>query len=1323
MTLKPATRFACLATFLLTIGSIASASTTNPPAHPATSKKVAAYGKLPLQFEVNQGQADPRVKMLARGQGYNILLQPTTATFDLHRTAKGHESSQEAVRMSFVGASQNATLTAEQKLPGYVNYMVGPDHSNWQTGVSTFAQVRATAIYPGVDAIYYGTGRQLEFDMVVAAGADASAIQLAIVGANPVLGANGELVLAAGQRPKAEDIRLRRPVLYQNSQTSNGRRELVEGAFTVAADGTVGFKIGAYDHTRELVIDPILSYASYFGGAGEDEINGTAINASNQLYAVGQSYSASLPGTAGEFQTGKPTPGGHSAFITKFSADGTTVLWTTFLAGSQDDFATSVAVGSADQPYIAGYTNSCGANNSIPGVQPNTAVRFPFTSDAVQTFCSPVGDGANLAGNGGGNTEVNGASYDAFLVKLSSDGKTELYGTPLGGSNNDFASSVVLDATGQVYLVGETSSTSFTDCNGNTRCTSQPTYPGGVGISNYPTTGNAFYTNTTESRMYSSTDPNTGISTGPADEQGFLTVLSADLHSIVYSSLIGGGVLGGSGNGTSATNGIAIAVNANGIAYIGGNTSSAHWPVSSNAFAKTCANAGAANSTCNLTGWLAAFDPTKSGASSLLFSTYVNGVTAGTAQAGGNLNPSSDVYGLTTDSTGNAVVTGDTNATDFPTTQGTLQPACVKFGDGNGDANVCDFEAYVTKVSPAGSIVWSTFLGPTVADGGPVRGMGVALDAKDNVFALAINSSTKVPLKNSVATLLGTDAYLVELSPDASTLTMGTFLGAGGGISVNTNALHLDAQENAYFGGSQGYNTYGGTYLPATPGAFQSSLMGNADGFVIKFITQQQPSATALTVSPATTAKPTDTVTLTATVTTTSTLTGSYLPTGVVTFLNGSTSVGTAALNAKGVATFSGMLPAGTYTITANYPGDAGFNASVSPAAPTLTVTSATATTTALSVVPTTSAYGTSATLTATVMAGNSPATSGVVTFTAGSLTLGTANINASGVASLSVKPAVGVYSVIAAYAGTATQGMPNGFAPSTSAGTALTITKASTTAVLTSSNANAGTGVNVTLTATVSTVATGVTAPGGLVTFMNGTTSLGTATVGAGGMATLVTSFSTAGIDSLTAVYAGDTNYTGSTSAALMQVAVTPSFTVAASPASLTIARGSTGTTTLTFTPAGGYSGLVSLSCGTLPSKATCTFSPASVTLAGSPVSSTLTISTGSLMANLILPTLKKVGHGEVFSASTAVLPAMLFGLLLCFRRKQFRKWTGLTVLLLATSLGVIAGMTTGCSSSPSSSGSNGANATPAGSYTISVTGTATSGTPQAISIVVVVQ
>lgn len=185
------------------------------------------------------------------------------------------------------------------------------------------------------------------------------------------------------------------------------------------------FRLGAYDHSREFIIDPVISYAGYFGGAGEDEINGSALNASNQLYAVGQTHSAALPGATGEFQSARD-PGKnsnyHDAFVTKFSADGSSIVWTTYLSGGFDDFATVVAVNAQDQAYVVGYTQSCGA--------PNTGARFPFTADAVQTLCSPDVLGFN-------NYESVGSSYDAYLMELSADGKSVLYGTPLGGSDND----------------------------------------------------------------------------------------------------------------------------------------------------------------------------------------------------------------------------------------------------------------------------------------------------------------------------------------------------------------------------------------------------------------------------------------------------------------------------------------------------------------------------------------------------------------------------------------------------------------------------------------------------------------------------------------------------------------------------------------------------------------------------------------------------------------------------------------------------------------------------------------------------------------------
>ncbi len=1281
-----------------------------------------AYGKVPLYFERNDGQADPAAKFVAHGPGYSILLQPAEATLLLHHPVSGKTDRLkphapeplETVRLTMLGTDPAASMAAAQPTSSYVNYMNSSNHKDWHLGVPTSLQARTTGLYPGIDVVYYGNDqRTLEYDFTVAPGADAAAIRMAVTGAKPVTAVDGSLRLQTGSTAAAQDLRFGKPVLYQQV---DGKRQPVEGAFTVADNGEVGFHVGTYDHTRVLVIDPIISYASYFGGSSDDGIYATALNAAGQLYAVGASKSLDLTGTTGEFQ---PTNVGTAynnnypaAFVTKFSTDGSAILWTTYLSGIGDSVANGIAVNAADQPYVVGYTDACGSGgttNTTPG-------EFPFTATAVQTLCNAQVLGFN-------NYESNSGGADAFLVKLSSDGKSELYGTPLGGSQTDIANSVVLDAAGKVYITGVTLSTQYVFSSNPSRYSDVPSYPvnnhgvAAIGLSNFPTTASAFYTNTTESKnnavTCSSATPCPGLpdgsQSGPQDEQAFLTVLSADLGTIVYSSLLGGPVLGGSGNGTSATNGIAVAVNSNGIAYIGGNTSSAHWPVSAGAFAPTCANAGAANSTCNLTGWLAAFDPTKSGAASLLFNTYVNGQSAGKSSTGTTNFPGSDVFGLTTDSTGNVIATGDTNAVDFPTTTGTLQPSCVKFSDGNGNTGVCELEAFLTKVSPAGAIVWSTYLGATQADIGQTAGRALVTDTSNNVYLLANAGSSYLPIKTSLVTPNSSDYYVAELNSTATTLLAGTYIGIGGGFTPDNNSLSVDANGTVYFGGSQGYNTYGGTYLPVTSNAAQKTLKGNSDGFVFKLITQQQPSATALTVSPTGTATPTQTVTLTATLTTTSKLTGTLLPTGTVTFLNGTATVGTAKLNASGVATYTGTLAGGTYSITASYPGDTAFAASVSTATP-LTVSSAVATTTTETVAPAASTFGTAEVLTATVLAGTTPATGGTVTFTAGTLTLATATVNAQGIATATVTPAVGAYTVIANYAGTynATSN-PTGFAASLSVGAPLTITKAASTTALASSATTVGTAANFTLTATVPAAATGT------VTFNNGTVALGTGTV-TNGVATLTTSLATAGSYSLTAVYGGDTNFTGSTSSALSVTVAVPGFTVTANPSSLTIARGSTGTSTLTFTPVGGFTGTLTLSCGTLPAKITCTFNPATVTLAGSTVADTLTIGTGSLAA-LSIPARPGSRSNAVETSLAILLPGSLLALFGLSRRRNLTLRTPLLVLLAVVALGAM-GALSGCGNNNA-----GANATPAGTYTITVSVTGGTAATQSVPLNVVVQ
>jgi hypothetical protein len=1300
----------CAATLSFSgIAATAQTSAARSPGVPSPAKVAPNYGKLPLRFEPNRGQVDPSIQFLARGSHYSVLLQPRVATLVLnsedsspqkrHLHGKPATTSSASIRMTLEGANTQATLSPERALPGYVNYLSG-DKSQSHTGIPTYAATRATGVYPGIDLVYYGTERQLEYDFVVSPQSDPGLIHLSIAGAQPVIGPNGELQLHLAATQRENEIVVRKPVLYQQIE---GRRQPVEGRFTVATNGEVGFEVGSYDHSRELVIDPVISYGSYFGGSGEDEINGSALNSSNQLYAVGQTFSPTLPNSSGEFQSvGNAGNGGHDAFVTKFSADGSTVLWTTFLEGSQDDFATSVATNSSDQAYVVGYTNSCqGAGD--PGSS-STSVRFPFTSDAIQTLCSP-----NVIGFD--TFESNGGNYTTFLVKLSSDGKTELYGSPIGGSSGDYASSIVLDSTGRPYITGETSSTGYLLCSTvGPHCGDVPSYPidnhnnSGIGLANFPTTPNAFYTNTSESMLNSTYLPNggpgipPGSTQGPQDEQAFITILSADLHSFVYSSLIGGPDLGGCGNGACNTNGIAVAVNAAGQAFIGGNTSSAHWPVTSGAFAAACSNAGNANSQCPMTGWLAGFDPTKSGAASLLFSTYITGSSAGVDGNGNQLFPGGDVYGLATDSKGNVVVTGDNNANNFPTTTGSFEPACVQFSDGNGNSKRCA-SAFITKLSPTGTTLWSTYYTPKSNPGNFVIGQGVALDANDNVFVVGTSTSPTLPLVNTFTTngAQQDDAFIIELSPTGSSLLMGTYLGTGGGISLNNNSLHLDSSLNAYFSGYQGNNPYGGTYFPISPNAPVKSIGGSTDGWVAKLITQQQPSSIALQITPSSGA-PGTSISFTAKVTGQPAF---AMPTGTVTLSNGSTTFGTITL-AGGTGTFTTTaLVAGSYSVIATYSGDVVYAAS-STAAQTVSIQNTPSVT--LSATPSTTTIGTAVALKAIVSSSVGTPT-GTVYFLDGSNMLGSAVLSGGTATYSATALGVGTHSIMARYGG------DSNFATVTSSAQTVTVNLNTPAVALTATPASAQAGTTIALGATVT--GTGGT-PTGTVKFLDGTTTLATVNL-TGGTASYSATSLAVGTHSITASYSGDGSFSPLVSSA-QTVTITPiasSITALLNPAALTIKQGTTGTTTLTVTPVSGFTGTLNFSCSSLPSSASCGFSPVSLAFtsaSSAPQSSVLTVSTNSSTIGAMHP-LPSGSHG---GNQSGIFFAALLAFPLAFTRKGrnlLRRHSAISIalcLITLVGLGALSGCSTG-STSPSTAAT-----TPVGTYTIGVTlAGAPAGTP----------
>jgi hypothetical protein len=217
---------------LVLIAVLASAQDPSPSALP--HKTIAAsYGKLPLSIEPNQGQTDARVQFVSRGDGYTIFLSPTSATFALRRNVNGATSTESAVvRMDLLGANAKTAMQAQNRLPGVTNYLMGGTLRKWPTNLPTYAKARAQDVYPGVDLVYYGTQGQLEYDFVVAPGADLSRIRMTFAGATPVVDASGGLILPLASKEGPSDIRFRQPVLYQ---VVDGVRQPVSGRLAVAA--------------------------------------------------------------------------------------------------------------------------------------------------------------------------------------------------------------------------------------------------------------------------------------------------------------------------------------------------------------------------------------------------------------------------------------------------------------------------------------------------------------------------------------------------------------------------------------------------------------------------------------------------------------------------------------------------------------------------------------------------------------------------------------------------------------------------------------------------------------------------------------------------------------------------------------------------------------------------------------------------------------------------------------------------------------------------------------------------------------------------------
>jgi len=502
------------------------------------SPEGAPYGHLPMSFETNLGQTGPSIQFLSHGQGYTLFLRPDEAVLVLQgagSTAPANPHGQAAnqvdelsaaqVYMQLVGANPRANVAHEDRQITRTNYFLGNDPSKWLTDIPNYGRIRYRSVYDGIDLVYYGNQRSLEHDFEVGPGADPAKIVLGFHGAKTarVDPATGDLILTIGSGARHANLRLLKPVTYQES---NGSRIEIPSSYKLLPHRQVSFNIGRYDRSRPLIVDPVLVYSTYLGGSGAnghgDQGNGIAVDASGNAYIVGTTYSTNFPLSATPYQSQNNSAlAGHGStvFVSKFNPAGTALLYSTYLGGSGGDEGYAIALDSSGNAYVTGTTYS---------------QDFPVTCGVLQNVSFSFAN----------------AAPTTFVSKLNPSGSALVYSTYLGGTGNDstpsqgdVAQTVAVDSAGNAYVAGYTFSADF------------------------PVTTGAFQTHFTA---------------GPTTSNAFLTKLNPTATALVYSTFLGGSGSNGAGDYANS-----IAIDASGDAYIAGSTASANFPVTSGAFQTT----------------------------------------------------------------------------------------------------------------------------------------------------------------------------------------------------------------------------------------------------------------------------------------------------------------------------------------------------------------------------------------------------------------------------------------------------------------------------------------------------------------------------------------------------------------------------------------------------------------------------------------------------------------------------------------------------------------------------------------------------------------
>jgi hypothetical protein len=666
----------------------------------AKGKLLSSYGKIPLTFISNQGQMDPSVKFHSRGSGYGLFFSANEITLTLNRGLNNA-----AIQVQLLDSNPSSKMKGLNELPGKANYFVGNDPNKWHARIPMFTKVRASSVYPGIDLVYYGNQRQLEYDFIVAPGADAKAIKLGFKGSERIeIDSKGDLLIFI---PGGRAIE-RKPFVYQEA---GGLKNIIAGRWVLQGKNRASFEIGKYDGRKPLVIDPILSYSTYLGGVSGDYGIGIAVDASGAAYMTGRTF-GSFP-AVNAFQPIHGSAG--DVFVSKLNVEGTALVYSTYLGGNSDDEeGFGIAVDSSGAAYVTGYTSSS---------------NFPIANPLQ----------ANKAGG-----------RDAFITKLNAEGSALIYSTYLGGSGEDVSNDIAVDASGQVYLAGYTRSGNFPlvypiqtdgDGKGNAFVSKlnaggsaliYSTYIGGLngndgdgglaiaidnegsayiagysGSSDFPTTANAFQSANRGSR------------------DAVVFKLNPSGTALVYSTY-----LGGSGVDLGAYD---IAVDDSGAAYVTGETWSSDFPM---------ANALQSNHGVGQEdGFVSKLS---SDGSTLVYSTYLWGSKPEVGK------------GIAVDASGNAYITGYTNSPEFSVVNA-VQPS---YG---GDP----YDAFIAELNTEGSaLVYSTYLGGSGDDRALSIALDSFDNAYVAGFTTSSNFYIANPIQAENAG--ESDAFIAKLSKDVT---------------------------------------------------------------------------------------------------------------------------------------------------------------------------------------------------------------------------------------------------------------------------------------------------------------------------------------------------------------------------------------------------------------------------------------------------------------------------------------------------------------------------------------------------------------------------